>query len=174
MRPRINIPRRSACQSEAPPGASPRNDADERLTVPEFFRQHVSGACEWILEQERLILKKGIPLTASELGDARLASVAEPGRVRLLRVETIPIPAHSLMRAAAQAMGLNTSLTPALPPATAYSSGPTFGDSVGGWHTNWRIPRSTSDWEFGLSFRVQITRAETDRVLHREPRGFGS
>ena len=114
MRPRTNIPRRSACQPDVPPGAFAQNDAGERLTVPEFFRQHVSGACEWILEQEGLILKKGTPLTTSELGDARLAGVAEPGRIRLLRVGTIPIPAHPLMRAAAQAMGLNTSLTPCL------------------------------------------------------------
>ena len=112
MRPRINSSRRSACQSDLPPGASPRNDADERLTVPEFFSQHVLGACEWILEQEGVILKKGTPLTTSELDDARFAGVAEPGRIRLLRVETIPIPAHPLIRAAAQAMGLNTSLTP--------------------------------------------------------------
>ena len=97
-----------------PPEASLRNDAREGLTAPEFFGQHVSGACEWILEQEGLILKKGVPLTTSELGDGRFAGVAEPGRVRLLRVETIPIPAHPLMRAAAQAMGLNTSLSPCL------------------------------------------------------------
>jgi len=122
MRPRLNLPGRSDCKLDLPAGralenpaqTSCRKHADFRLITPEHFRKHLSGACKWILEQERLILKNGISLTAAQLRDARLAGVAEPGRIRLLRVRFIPMSTHPLLSAAAEAMGLNTSLTPCL------------------------------------------------------------
>ena len=46
----------------------------------------------WAAEQERVILQSGIALTDSQLADARRVGVAQPERVRLLRVAQIPIP----------------------------------------------------------------------------------
>src|SRR5205814_1731935 len=62
------------------------------------FQWYLAFAASWALSQERLILKKGIPLTTAQLNDARLAGVAYPQRVRLLVVEQIPLPAQPELR----------------------------------------------------------------------------
>ena len=61
-------------------------------------------AAEWAAEQERLALCHGVRLSESEMTDAKAIGVVNPERVRLLRVETIPVPAHPLLRAAAASM----------------------------------------------------------------------
>ena len=78
------------------------------------FRWYMPMASAWVLEQERFILGSGIPLSASQLSDARLAGVAQPERIRLLRVERIPFPEHPELRTMAEAMKLTNPPTPGL------------------------------------------------------------
>jgi hypothetical protein len=49
-------------------------------------------ACEWAKAQEAFILQHGVPLTAAQAEDARLAGVQDPARVRVLVVDRIPLP----------------------------------------------------------------------------------
>src|SRR5438552_18171084 len=89
-------------------------DFDYKTFTPEEFRKQLPRASRWVLEQEQFILGQGVPLTSSQRADAKLAGVAFPARVRLLRVREISMPAHSFLRAGLEPMKLNTSLTPAL------------------------------------------------------------
>jgi hypothetical protein len=61
-------------------------------------------AAEWAAEQEQRILREGEPLSTQELTDAKVIGVREPQRVRLLRVEVVPVPTHPQLRAAAEAI----------------------------------------------------------------------
>jgi hypothetical protein len=54
-------------------------------------------ACAWAQEQEAVILRDGVALTASQIADARQIGVAHPERVRLRVVEQIPLPLHSML-----------------------------------------------------------------------------
>lgn len=58
-------------------------------------------AAQWAGEQERRVLCEGVPLNTAELADAKAIGVRNPERVRLLRVETIPVPANPMLRASA-------------------------------------------------------------------------
>jgi len=89
-------------------------DFDYKTFTPEEFRKQLPRASRWVLEQERFILGQGVPLTSPQRADAKLAGVAFPAKVRLLRVREIPMPEHSFLRAGLEAMKLNTSLTPGL------------------------------------------------------------
>jgi hypothetical protein len=60
-------------------------------------------AAEWAAEQEQRILREGVPLSEQELADARAAGVREAKRVRLLKVESIPSPAHPVLKVACAA-----------------------------------------------------------------------
>ena len=60
-------------------------------------------ACEWVAQQEQMILHVGVPLTAAQFADARQVGVQHPGQVRLLSVPAIPLPADPHLHAAAQA-----------------------------------------------------------------------
>jgi len=83
------------------------NDPISLRPVRVNFQWYLAFAASWALSQERLILKKGIPLTTAQLNDARLAGVAYPHRVRLLVAEQIPLPAQPELRAMVEAMKLN-------------------------------------------------------------------
>ena len=72
-------------------------------------------ATAWVLQQERFILENGVPLSDFQLADAKLVGVAKPERVRLFRVEQIPLPEHPELEEMKQAMKLTT---PALPGLT--------------------------------------------------------
>jgi hypothetical protein len=63
-------------------------------------------ACDWAAEQERVILQSGVALTDLQLADARRVGVAQPDRIRLLRVAQVPSPTHPALAAAARATGL--------------------------------------------------------------------
>src|SRR5215469_2854867 len=63
-------------------------------------------ASAWAAEQERIILSSGVPLTDSQLEDARQIGVLHPERVRLLRVPQIPAPTDPALAAAAEVTGL--------------------------------------------------------------------
>lgn len=59
----------------------------------------------WIKAQERQILAAGIALDAPSAADARVIGVANPQRVRLLRVREVPLPAGPLINFAERLAG---------------------------------------------------------------------
>ena len=65
-------------------------------------------AAQWATEQERRVLCEGVRLNEIEMGDAKAIGVRNPERVRLLRVESVPVPAHPMLRAAAASMNFLT------------------------------------------------------------------
>ena len=75
------------------------------------FKMLLPLACTWAEKQESIILREGVPLTASQVADARQIGIAHPERVRLRVVEQIPLPLHPLLREAAETTGLISPLT---------------------------------------------------------------
>src|SRR5437870_3459878 len=63
-------------------------------------------ACAWAEEQEGVILRGGVSLSATEAADAAKIGVPHPERVKLLSVVRVPIPEHPALRAAAEATEL--------------------------------------------------------------------
>ena len=51
---------------------------------------------------------EGVPLSDTELADAKAIGVRNPERVRLLQVEMVPAPAHPMLRAAAASINFLT------------------------------------------------------------------
>jgi hypothetical protein len=76
---------------------------DAQATIEEL-EELLPLAAQWVTEQRQRALCEGVPLSERELADAREVGVKNPERVRLLRVETIPVPAHPMLRAAAVSM----------------------------------------------------------------------
>jgi len=58
-------------------------------------------AAEWAAEQEARAEREGVPLSEQGMIDARKIGVCAPERVRLLRVEAVPVPEDAQLRAAA-------------------------------------------------------------------------
>jgi len=90
------------------------NDFYRAERLRKNLRWYVPMASAWVLEQERLILADGVPLSDSQLSDAKLAGVAYPERVRLLRVERIPFPEQTDLKSMVEAMKLTNPPTPGL------------------------------------------------------------
>jgi hypothetical protein len=76
------------------------------LITEAMLKVLVPLACSWAEKHEALILKEGVALTDPQLQLARGLGIAQPGRVRLRRVERIPIPMDRVLRAAADQTGL--------------------------------------------------------------------
>ena len=76
------------------------------MITQEQFKMLLPLACAWAEEQERVILREGVPLTLAQTTDAVKIGVAHPERVRLLSVGRVPIPEHPALRAAAEATRL--------------------------------------------------------------------
>ena len=74
----------------------------------EQFETLLPLASEWAERQEEHILARGTPLSDSELSDAGQIGVQQPERVRLLRVDSIPMPEHPALQVAAEITGLST------------------------------------------------------------------
>lgn len=74
---------------------------DRQLLLSEF-EQLLPLAIEWATAEEARVLNEGVALSPPQLADARAAGVKEPQRIRLLRVESVPAPAHPQLRAAAE------------------------------------------------------------------------
>ena len=87
-------------------------------------------ACAWAAEQERVILQSGVPLTDLQLADARRVGVAQPDRIRLLRVVQIPSPTQPALAAAASAMDSFHPRPQGLRFGMAFSFGLIVGDSA--------------------------------------------
>ena len=68
----------------------------------EQFKMLLPLACAWAEEQECIILRNGVPLSFTQMTDAKSAGVTHPERIRLLRVAQIPVPEHPALRAAAE------------------------------------------------------------------------
>jgi hypothetical protein len=68
-------------------------------------------ACAWAEEQETLIMREGVALTASQMEDARRIGVVSPERVKLRVVDAIPLPVQPVLRNAAETTGLISLLT---------------------------------------------------------------
>ena len=66
------------------------------------FERLTPLAAQWAGAQETYILKHGVPLTPAEVADARQAGVQDPGRVRVLVVDRIPLPENQELAAAAR------------------------------------------------------------------------
>jgi hypothetical protein len=95
-------------------------------------------ACAWAEEQEAVILRDGVALTASQIADARQIGVAHPERVRLRVVEQIPLPLHPMLRDAAEVTGLISPRTAGLALRYGISFGLSLGASADWLSTNWR------------------------------------
>jgi hypothetical protein len=79
--------------------------------TPQELEKLLPIACAWAVGQERAIIQSGVALGESQLADARQIGIAQPERVRLLRVAQIPVPTAPALAAAARATNLINSLT---------------------------------------------------------------
>src|SRR4051812_358431 len=70
------------------------------------FKALLPLVCAWAEEQERIILRDGVPLSPDQIADARRIGVAHPEEVRLLGLASIPAPEHPLLRDAVEATQL--------------------------------------------------------------------
>ena len=59
-------------------------------------------AAQWAKNQEKFILRHGVPLTADQLADASRAGVKDLARVRILVVNRIPLPDEKELAEAAR------------------------------------------------------------------------
>src|SRR5262245_39423238 len=75
-------------------------------SVARRLKQYLPVATSWVLEQERFILENGVPLSDVQLADAKLVGVVKPERVRLFRVEQIPLPQLPELEEMKEAMNL--------------------------------------------------------------------
>lgn len=70
--------------------------------------------CSWAAEQEADILARGVALSPRQLEDSKIAGVKHPEKVRLLRVERVPMPTHPALVEAGRITGLVSSSTAGL------------------------------------------------------------
>ena len=81
------------------------------MITREEFKVLLPLACAWSEEQERIILRDGVPLSPAQTTDAKNVGVAHPEQVRLLKVTRIPMPENPALRDAAVAVELITPRT---------------------------------------------------------------
>ena len=80
----------------------------DRQTTIDHLEQILPLAVQWAANQKRRVLCEGVPLSKIELADAIAIGVRHPERVRLLRVDVVPVPAHPMFRAAAASISFLT------------------------------------------------------------------
>ncbi|MGA7145836.1 MAG: hypothetical protein WBY47_15155 [Desulfobacterales bacterium] len=68
-------------------------------------------ASEWAAAKEKVVLKNGVPLSNSQMNDAKRAGVIHPEKVRIFKVPQIPLPKHPVLKAAAEETQLITPTT---------------------------------------------------------------
>lgn len=81
------------------------------MITPQQFYQLLPLAVSWAEQQENYILQNGVQLSASQLTDAKLVKVVSSEKVRLFKVDQIPLPNELSLRSAAQMLGLITANT---------------------------------------------------------------
>ena len=77
-------------------------DMKDRETLLAHFETLLPLAAAWAAQEEERVLREGVSLSQLEIADARAIGVLHPERVRLLRVEEVPVPSHPQLRAAAE------------------------------------------------------------------------
>lgn len=80
----------------------------DRQTTIDQLEQLLPLAAQWAADQERRVLCEGVPLSEVELADARAIGVRNPERVRLLRVDAVPVPVHPILKAASASINFIT------------------------------------------------------------------
>jgi hypothetical protein len=80
----------------------------DRQTTIDQLEQVLPLAVQWAAKQERRVLCQGVRLSKVELADAKAIGVRNPERVRLLRVDAVPVPAHPMLRSAAASINFLT------------------------------------------------------------------
>ena len=81
------------------------------MITEEQFKVLLPTACTWAEEQENIIMRYGVPLSAVQTADAIKIGVEHPEKVRLLKVTRIPLPDYRALCTAADAMQLISPLT---------------------------------------------------------------
>jgi hypothetical protein len=81
------------------------------IITSQQFESLLPLAVAWAADQESAILRSGVPLTESQVADARQLGVIFPERARVLRVTQIPTPTHPILLAAAAATNLISPFT---------------------------------------------------------------
>ena len=79
--------------------------------TPDQFAFLLPLAVEWARAQEKVALRHGIPLSNSQIEDARRVGVNHPEQVRIFEVPQIPLPKHPVLKAAAEQIQLITPST---------------------------------------------------------------
>jgi len=75
---------------------------------PDQFEVLLPLACEWAEAKEKVILEHGVPLSGSQIEDAKRVEVVHPERVKIYTVPQIPIPNHPVLKTATEATQLIT------------------------------------------------------------------
>lgn len=70
------------------------------------FDQFLLLAAAWVAQQERLILERGVPLSPFQIHDSKTVGVAHPEKVRLLKVDQVPMPQEPALRSAVEQTGV--------------------------------------------------------------------
>ena len=78
----------------------------DRQSVLAQFETLLPLAAEWAEEEEQRVLHEGVPLSEQEMTDANAIGVRRPERIRLLRVEAVPMPTDPQLMAAAETMSV--------------------------------------------------------------------
>ncbi len=81
------------------------------MIKPDQIISLIPKATAWIQQQEQGILENGTPLSDSQLDDAKKLAVKNPGKVRLLCVDEIPLPDDAELKSANQLLKLITPQT---------------------------------------------------------------
>ncbi len=74
----------------------------DRQSLLAEFETLLPLAAEWAEEEEQRVLHEGMPLSEEEITDAKAIGVRRSERIRLLRVEAVPMPTDPQLRAAAE------------------------------------------------------------------------
>ena len=80
----------------------------DRQAAFEHLEELLPLAAEWAMEQQQRVLCEGVPLSKKEMADAKAIGVRHPERIRLLRVDSIPVPLHPMLKAAAASFNFVT------------------------------------------------------------------
>lgn len=80
----------------------------DRQAAFERIEELLPLAAQWAMEQQQRVLCEGVPLSENEIADAKAIGVRNPERVRLLRVDSIPVPTHPMLKAAATSINFIT------------------------------------------------------------------
>lgn len=70
------------------------------------FDQLFPLVCEWVADQEVIILEKGTALSPDQKIDAHQIGIKEIDRVRLMKIDQIPSPNDPILKAAVEYTGL--------------------------------------------------------------------